>query len=143
MMERQTIIMNFAAPPSADDLVVMAQAVLKALPDELAKHCAELVLRIDDFPDPATEQDQELETPYDLLALYKPGTQIAPGVVRKVANAENVLVLYRRPILDMWCETNDHLSALVRQIIIGELGEHFEFSEDEIEQMDAALAVNS
>lgn len=142
-MERQTIIMNFTAPPSADDLAVMAQAVLKMLPDELAKNCVDLVLRIDDFPDPATEQDQELESPYDLLALYKPGTQIAPGVVRKVANAEDVLVLYRRPILDMWCETGEHLPTLMRQIIIGELGAYFELTEDEIEQMDAVLAVNS
>ncbi len=142
-MDRQTIIMNFTAPPSPEDLEVMARGVLRALPDELMKHCEGMALRVEDFPDPATEQDQDLETPYDLLALFKSGSQLTPGVMRKHANDEDVLILYRRPILDMWCETGDDLGALVRQIIIGELGEAFEFTDDDIEQMAAVIAVNS
>ena len=35
----------------------------------------------------------------------------------------------------MWCESGEHLTAMLRQIMIEELGKHFDFSEDEIDEM--------
>ena len=35
----------------------------------------------------------------------------------------------------MWCETQEDLQSLIRQVMIEELGRHFEFSDEDIEDM--------
>lgn len=133
----QQIIMNFSVPPSDDDLTVIANEQLTNLPDELLEFFEELTIQIEDIPDEATEADLELEDPYELLILYKAGKEVAPGVEKKAANDDDMLVLYRRPILDLWCETGEDLTQIVREAMIEEIGGHFDFSEDEIEEMTA------
>jgi predicted Zn-dependent protease with MMP-like domain len=77
----------------------------------------------------------ELDDPYELVALYRSGKEISPGVERKVANDDDILVLYRRPILDLWCDTQEDLTALIREVMIEELAGNFDFSDDEIAEM--------
>lgn len=134
-MSRHDIIMNFAMPPSIDDLTGIAQQVLEALPDELTEICEDLELLMEEFPDEALTQDLGLESDYDLLALYKSGKEVAPGVQKKVANGDDSLVLFRRSILDLWCETSDDLGNLVREIMIEEIARAHEFSDEDIRKM--------
>lgn len=136
IMERQQIIMHFSTPPSAEDLHVIATEAIENLPDELMELCEDLTIVIEDFADDAVQDDLELEDPYELMALYRSGKQISPGVQSKVANDDDVLIIYRRALLDMWCETGEDLNALTRQVIIEELGHNFDFSEDEIDEMN-------
>ena len=132
---RQEIIMNFSTPPSVDDVTVMAHQILDSLPDELATKCAELILELEEFPDEATEQDMDLSSPYELLALFRSGKEIVPGVQKKVANGEDKIVIYRRPILDLWCETGEDLATLIREIMIEEIARGLEFSDDDVQDM--------
>ncbi|HOO51626.1 MAG TPA: metallopeptidase family protein [Alphaproteobacteria bacterium] len=127
--------MNFSVPPSADDLGIMARQVLDTLPDELIDKCEDTVLVMEEFPDDATEQDMELNSPYELLALYHSGREISPGVEKKIANSEDRLVVYRRPILDLWCETGEDLGVLLREILVEEIARAFDYSEDDITDM--------
>lgn len=135
IMEGKKIIMNFTIPPSLTDLEEMAGEILDSLPDELADLCDGVAAQLEDFPDETTEQELDLEDAYELLALYKNGKEISPGVEKKTANDDDILVLYRRPILDMWCESGQDLEVLMRQIIIEELGRHFDFSDDDLDEM--------
>lgn len=135
MMESKQIIMNFSVPPSLDDLSVMAAQILEALPDELLEYCEGLAIRVEEFPDEMVEHEMELADPYDLLALYRSGREISPGVEKKTANDDDVLFLYRRPLMDLWCEHGDDLGYLLRQVMIEELGKNFNFSDDEIYEM--------
>ena len=135
VVSRQEIIMNYATPPSVDDVMGMARQTLDTLPDELSEKCTALVLEVEDFPDETIEQDMELSSPYELLALFHSGKEIAPGVQKKIANEEDKLVLYRRGILDLWCETGEDLANLVREVMVEELARGFEFSEDDIQDM--------
>lgn len=134
-MDQQRIIMNFSVPPSTDDLEVIAKDALDNLPEEILELCDSLNIRVDEFPDEAIEEELDLDDPYDLLALYRSGKQISPGVEKKIANDDDVLILYRRPLLDVWCETGGDISQVVRDAMIEELGNNFDFSEDEIEEM--------
>lgn len=136
-VSRQEIIMNFSTPPTADELIVFARQALETLPDEISSRCEELVLDIEEFPDDAIAQDLEIDSPYELLALYHSGKEISPGVQKKIANGEDKLVMYRRPILDVWCESGDDLGVLVREIMIEELARGLEFSDDDIQDMIA------
>jgi predicted Zn-dependent protease with MMP-like domain len=134
-MNQHRIIMNFSAPPSVEDLETMAKEILALLPEEILEHCDELAIRIEDFPDDAVQSEMDLDDLYDLVALYRNGKEISPGVQRKIANDDDLLILYRRPILDLWCDTQDDLTGLLREVMIQELANNFEFSEDEIEEM--------
>lgn len=127
--------MNFTTPPSAEDLLVIARAVIETLPDELAEDCEDLGVEIEEFPDEALEQELGLENPYDLLAMFRSGKEISPGVQKKIANDDDVLLLFRRPILDLWSETGEDLNALVREVMIEEIARAFEFSDQDIKNM--------
>lgn len=134
-MNRQQLIMNFSVPPSHDDLQVIVQDALDTLPEELVEFCEDMTVVIEEFADEAVQDELDLEDPYELIALYRSGKQIAPGIESKVANDDDVLIVYRRALLDMWCETGEDLGALVRQTLIEELGHNFDFSEEEIDEM--------
>jgi len=131
----QQIIMNFSAPPSTDDLQVIADAQLEILPDEFSDHIEELTIQVEDMPDETTLRDLDVDDAYELLAHYKAGKELSPGVEKKAANDDDVLILYRRPILDLWSESGDDLTQVVREAMIGEIGDYFEFSEDDIDDM--------
>ncbi len=134
-MNQSRIIMNFTTPPTQDDLVELAHAVLETLPDQIYDFCDDVKIDIEEMADEAIEQELGLDDPFELLALYRSGQEISPGVMSKVANDDDIIILYRRPILDMWCETGEHISVMMRDIIVHELGVHFDFSEEEIVKM--------
>ncbi len=131
----QEIIMNFSVPPSLEDLSAMATGQRVNLPEELTTLCEKVVVQVEDMPDEAVESDLDIEDAFDLLAFYKGGKQISPGVESKKSNDDDVLILYRRPILDAWCETGEELSTIVRDVMIEELASNFSFTEDEVEEM--------
>jgi predicted Zn-dependent protease with MMP-like domain len=131
----QHIIMNYTVSPSRDDLEVLATSIIEALPEELLEQCESINIVIEDLADEVIEQELDLDDPFDLLALYKSGKEISPGVQRKTADDDDTLILYRRAILDMWCDTGEDLTVLIRQVIIEELGRSFDFSEDDIIEM--------
>ncbi len=135
MSAQQQIIMSYTTPPGTEEMEVMGAGILETLPEELQEHCEGVAVRVEEFPDAGTESELDLEDPYDLLALYKSGKEISPGVQKKTANDDDILIIYRRPVLDMWCESGDDLIVLLRQVMIEELGRHFEFSDDDIDEM--------
>jgi len=136
-MDQHQIIMNFSAPPSSDDIQNIASEQLDLMPDELSDHIDDLEITIEDMPDESTEAELELDDPYELVALYKSGKEITPGVEKKSAKDDDVLVLYRRPILDVWCESGEDLTSVIRDIMIEEIASNFDFSDDDIEAMTA------
>lgn len=132
-MNSQRIIMNYARPPASEEIESLVQTAIQSLPHELSQLCEKLAIRVDDWPDETLEQEMDLMSPYDLLALYKSGKELAPGIVKKTANDDDILIVFRRPLLDFWCESGDDLIDVVRHTLIEELGRHFEFSDEDIE----------
>ena len=138
MTNAQRVIMHYTTAPNAEDLEVIAASLLEALPDELREFCDDLAVRVEEWPeDNGEESGAEGDDPYDLLLTYKSGREVAPGIETKGTAAEDILVIYRRPLLDMWSETGEDLSTLLRHLMIEEVGRHFNFSEDEIGEMTA------
>ena len=133
--ERQEIIMNLGRAPSLDDVLTIARSVLNSLPEELIELFEDLELDIQDFPDEVVEMEQGLEDPYDLLSLYKSAKEVSPGVEKKDAEGNDTLLLYRRPIIDYWSENGERFELVVRQIIIEELANQHDFTDDEIDEM--------
>jgi predicted Zn-dependent protease with MMP-like domain len=48
----------------------------------------------------------------------------------------DMIFLYRRPILDYWCESGEDLRRLVRHVRIHEIGHHFGFSDGDMERIE-------
>lgn len=134
-MDAKQIIMNYTTPPGLNDFEVLATAVLEVMPDELLEHCADLEIVVEDFPDDATQADMEIDDSYELLALYKSGSEVSPGVEKKASEDKDVLVLFRRPILDVWCENCEDLTVLIREVMIEEIARAHDFSDGDIDEM--------
>ncbi|HJT05792.1 MAG TPA: metallopeptidase family protein, partial [Stellaceae bacterium] len=68
--------------------------------------------------------------------LYR-GVALPRKSVLDVRAEPDIIFLYRRPILDYWCETGEDLYQLVRHVLIHEIGHHFGFSDDDMERIEA------
>ena len=58
-------------PPSLDDLAAWAEAAYAELPESFRRLTADIVFRVDEFPDEETEREMELDSPFDLMGLYR------------------------------------------------------------------------
>jgi predicted Zn-dependent protease with MMP-like domain len=123
-------------PPSVVDLHDLATAAFAAIPGELARYVRDVVIRVEEFPDEETEQEMELESPFDILGLYR-GVALTRQSTAATRGDLDRIYLYRRPILDYWCETGEDLAAIVRNVLVHEIGHHFGFSDDDMERLEA------
>jgi predicted Zn-dependent protease with MMP-like domain len=115
---------------------VLAQRELGTLPPQLKQHLGALVVRVEEFPDEETEEAMGLESPFDLLGLYH-GVALPHKSVSDPHAQIDMVFLYRRPMLDYWCETGEDLRAVVRHVLIHEIGHHFGFSDADMGRIEA------
>lgn len=123
-------------PPSLADLDALAERALATIPAELKRHLGRVVIRIVEFPDAETEEEMELDSPFDILGLYR-GVALPRKSVSDVRAEPDMIFLYRRPLLDYWCETGEDLYDLVRHVLIHEIGHHFGFSDEDMDRIEA------
>ncbi len=129
-------IERYSTPPTLADLEAVAREAFAGIPGELRRYLSEVVIRVEDFPDDDTLEDMECETPYDLLGLYR-GVDLGRKSVLDSPEDLDRIYLYRRPILDYWCEVGEDLTHVVRHVLIHEIGHHFGLSDDDMERIEA------
>ncbi|MDH3472132.1 MAG: metallopeptidase family protein [Rhodospirillales bacterium] len=129
-------IERYSTPPTLADLEAVAREAYAGIPNELRRYVNDVVIRVEDFPDDDTLEDMECETPFDLLGLYR-GVDLARRSVLDTPQDLDMIFLYRRPILDYWCEVGEDLTHVVRHVLIHEIGHHFGLSDDDMERIEA------
>lgn len=122
-------------PPTAADIEDMARDAFATIPERLARHTDGVVIRVDEFPDEETCRDMALESPFDILGLYR-GVSIDHKSVTDAGGLPDMIFLYRRPILDYWVETREPLYDIVRHVLIHEIGHHFGFSDADMRRIE-------
>ena len=132
--------MTDAAPdlmaPSLDDFARLARDAFDALPAEFRQAAGEVVFRIDDFADEQTLKDLEIEDPFELTGLYS-GVHIGERDAMGPAAEPSRIFLYRRPILDEWCERGDvGLAEIIAHVLIHEIGHHLGLDDDQIHHIE-------
>jgi predicted Zn-dependent protease with MMP-like domain len=127
--------MTASRAPSLADIEALAARALATIPAELKAHLGPLVIRVEEFPDEETEEEMELESPFDILGLYR-GVALTHQSVSSPRTEIDMVFLYRRPILDYWCETGEDLAAVVRHVLIHEIGHHLGFSDEDMERIE-------
>ena len=93
------MIQRHTSPPSLAELENIAALEFERIPGELRRHLGAILFRVEDFPDEETEEEMELESPFDLLGLYR-GVSLPRQSVFDVRHGPDMIFLYRRPILD-------------------------------------------
>jgi predicted Zn-dependent protease with MMP-like domain len=122
--------------PTLEDLEVIAEAAYAGIPRALTRHVDNVVIRVVDFPDEDTMDEMGCETEFDLLGLYR-GVDLSRKSTLAVVTNVDMIFLYRRPLLDYWCETGEDLTHLMRHVLIHEIGHHFGLSDDDMDRIEA------
>jgi predicted Zn-dependent protease with MMP-like domain len=130
-------IMPDRLPPSLAEIEELAQRALGTIPCRLKRYLGRVVIQVEEFPDEETETAMGFESPFDILGLYR-GVALPHKSVSDTRPDLDMIVLYRRPILDYWCESGEDLAHLVRHVMIHEIGHHFGFSDEDMERIESS-----
>ena len=93
------------------------------------------MIRVEEFYDADIEAEMGLDSAFDLLGLYH-GVSLDRKRMSAAASDLGMIFLYRRPILDYWCETGEDLARIVRHVLIHEIGHHFGFSDEDMDRIE-------
>src|SRR5947209_1115857 len=140
MAERDPIAepVRFGPPPSAEDMVALAERALAAIPARLSRHVQGVGIVVEDMADDETLDEMEIESAWDLTGLYR-GTPLIHRSVNDVVQQPDMIFLYRQPILLEWIETGEALFRLVRNVLVHEIAHHFGFSDPDIEALEREI----
>ncbi|HKJ74809.1 MAG TPA: metallopeptidase family protein [Alphaproteobacteria bacterium] len=121
--------------PDAADLERLAKVAFETIPDVLKERVKDVVIRVDEFADDDVLDELGAESEFEVLGLYH-GLSLDKKSTWDVFQSTDTIYLYRRPILDFWCETGERLDVVVRHVLIHEIGHHFGFSDEDMERIE-------
>jgi len=124
-----------AEAPSLEDVEELSRVCFAELPPEFRELAGDITFMVQDFPDDSVVGYMELETPFEILGLFH-GPDLASQDQGHGAEP-TMIFIYRRPILDYWAENADSLGAIIRHVLIHEIGHHFGMSDEAMEAIEA------
>ena len=126
---------RFSTPPRLSEIEALSREVLATIPREIRSVLGNVVVQVQDFPDDDILEELDCESPFDLLGIYR-GVDITRKSVLDIPEDCDLIYLYRRPILDYWCETGETLPDVVRHVLIHEIGHHYGFSDEDMDRIE-------
>jgi predicted Zn-dependent protease with MMP-like domain len=123
--------------PSLAELEVLAGAVFRHLPKKFRELCADVVIQVDDFPSKDVLRRMRARSEFDLLGLFH-GIGLPFRAESFTGQMPNMIWLYRRPILDYWAGHDETLGAVVKHVLVHEIGHHFGLSDDAMHAIEQA-----
>lgn len=114
--------------PSLAELEALAGEVFKHLPKRFRDLAADVIIRVDDFPSEDVLDEMQADSEFDLLGLFQ-GVGLPFRSESAAVQMPNMVWLYRRPILDYWAEHDETLGAIVKHVLVHEIGHHFGLSD--------------
>ena len=130
---------DHALAPSLDDFARLADQAVQGLPTAFRELAVDVIFRIEDFASDEVLRELEITDPFELTGLYHGVDLLRRSVLDAGGELGPLVFLYRRPILDEWCERGDiRLVDLITHVLIHEIGHHFGLSDDDIDRIEAS-----
>jgi predicted Zn-dependent protease with MMP-like domain len=133
-------IAAMSATVSADEMELLAQRVLRELPQPFREHCADIVLHVEDFATADQLSSVGLIDRWELSGLYE-GRPVPEQSVWESGELPPRIWLFRLPLVAEMRATRVSLQALVRHVVIHEAGHHFGFSDAEMHAIEEQAAL--
>jgi predicted Zn-dependent protease with MMP-like domain len=127
--------------PSLAELEVLASEVFAHLPRKFRDLCEGVVIQVDDFPSDEVLDEMQAESEFDLLGLFQ-GTSLPFRSDSAPVQMPNMIWLYRRPIIDYWAEHDETLGAIIKHVLVHEIGHHFGLSDGDMAAIEDAADSN-
>ncbi|MFW2543223.1 metallopeptidase family protein [Primorskyibacter sp. 2E107] len=119
-----------------NDFLKVAQDAVDTFPAPFRKSALEVLIRIEEYPDPQTLQELEIDDPFDLTGLYS-GIPMTEKSFADPTPWPDTVTLYRQPILAEWRDRGDvDLPDLITHVVVHEFAHHFGWSDDDIALID-------
>lgn len=125
-----------AVAPSLADIEALAGEAWDRLPAEFRQLCRDVVFRVEELAADDVLDELEIESPFDLMGLYK-GVSLNRKSVMDQPLEPDMVLLYRRALLDYWAESEETLGHLVTHVLVHEIGHHFGLSDADMEAIEA------
>jgi predicted Zn-dependent protease with MMP-like domain len=125
--------------PTLKEFELLAEAAWRQIPQTFRAIAKDVLIRVEDFASEEVLDSLGIESEYDLMGLYQ-GVSLERKSVMDVAQEPDTVVLYRRPILDYWADSDEALGALVTHVLIHEIGHHFGLSDADMETIEASVS---
>jgi predicted Zn-dependent protease with MMP-like domain len=122
--------------PTAAEIDEIAVSAFARLPGTFRRLCEGLVIQVVDFPDDETLDEMGAQTEFDLLGLFRGRGLAHRPALDETGAMPNMIWLYRRPLLDFWCDGEDTLDEVVAHVLIHEIGHHFGLSDADMEAIE-------
>ncbi len=124
--------------PSLEAFAALAEAAFAALPERFRALAGEVQMRVADFADEDVLDELQIDDPFELTGLYQ-GVDLTRRSLSDPSPQPSMVFLYRRPILDEWCERGDvTLQELISHVLVHEIGHHFGLSDAQIHAIEGA-----
>lgn len=124
--------------PTLDDIEAMASKALAELPEPFRSLAADVTCTVAEYAEDDILEHFGMESPFELMGLFTGIGLTEDGAVPQTGQMPNTVFLYRRAILDYWAENEDNtLGEVVTHVLIHELGHHFGFSDEDMEEIEA------
>ncbi|WP_108659202.1 metallopeptidase family protein [Acuticoccus kandeliae] len=122
---------------SLDAFAALAKAEYDKLPDSFRALTGSVQISVADDPTDEMLDTMDLDDPDELLGLFE-GFGMAEGLAEFTGQMPNRIWLFRRPILHFLedGEGEDDIEAVVRHVLIHEIGHHFGLSDDDMYAID-------
>jgi predicted Zn-dependent protease with MMP-like domain len=106
-----------------------------ALPEVYREACDGLAIRIERHASHEVLAHFEMNEPNELLGLYH-GIALAHKSVLDLPVTPDEVLIYREPIIAYAHATRTPLRDVVRHVLVHEIGHHFGFSDDDMEEIE-------
>lgn len=126
------------APPTAEDMERMAQAVIDSLPEEFREPLRQVIVRIEEFATREQLDSLDIRSKWNLTGLYE-GRPLGEQSSWDSGELPPVISLFRQPLVREWRETGVDFGDLVRHVVVHEAGHHFGFSDEEMHWLEDSV----
>ena len=125
--------------PTLGEMQAMTQAVAASLPAPFAEHLRDAVFVAEDFATPEQLRSVDLDDPWELTGLYE-GRPLSEASIWDSGALPPRISLFRKPLLAEMAQTGVRLDALIRHVVVHEVGHHFGFSDEDMHALEESAS---